>query len=356
MVELGSIVVNQGTTSVEIDIEGVIGIPERWQFDSPELRVSTYDKFKKSISEIKNIKSKEVVVNIRSLGGNVNDALLIYDTLLSLNTNITTHCYGYVASAATIIAQAASKGGRYISDNSLYLVHKSSLYTGGNENALSKEIQKLQKTDERVANIYAKRSGKEISAFVELMGENNGEGKWLSPSEVVEAGLADATTEGTALTNISKETFAVLNISEMPEIPENKTNKEETMKVKDAWTAILNFFGFDKERDNELTESQLEMLNNEMESRGEQITNLTSQNEELVSKTEALESSHKEALKAKEGEVSDLQSKVSQLQAEVDKLKALPTETEAKEDPSPQGVSRNERQEAYEEDVKAIKG
>ena len=30
----------------QIDIEGTIGVPEEWQFDRPEARVATYEKFR----------------------------------------------------------------------------------------------------------------------------------------------------------------------------------------------------------------------------------------------------------------------------------------------------------------------
>ena len=69
------------------------------------------------------------MVDIRSTGGDVNDALLIHDALCSLDAHITTRCYGYTASAATIIAQAASPGCREISANALYLIHTCLLYT-----------------------------------------------------------------------------------------------------------------------------------------------------------------------------------------------------------------------------------
>ena len=94
----------------QIDIEGTIGVPEEWQFDRPEARVATYEKFRDAVRRIAEIDASEVVVNIRSTGGDVNDALLIYDALAALDAEVTTRCYGYVASAATLIAQAASEG------------------------------------------------------------------------------------------------------------------------------------------------------------------------------------------------------------------------------------------------------
>lgn len=174
-----------------IDIEGVIGLPEECQFDENARQVATYARFREEVARIAQIQSPAVVVNIRSTGGDVNDAVLIYEALRSLDAHITTRCYGYTASAATIIAQAASEGCREISANGLYLIHDSKCAVEGNAESLAGRIELLRKTDERIAGIYAARSGRGAEHFASLMGENGGEGRWLTPAETVEAGLAD---------------------------------------------------------------------------------------------------------------------------------------------------------------------
>ena len=174
-----------------IDIEGVIGVPEESQFAEPSQRVATYERFREVVESLAEIKAKEVVVNIRSAGGDVNDALLIYEALVALDARIITRCYGYTASAAPIIAQAASEGCRQISASSLYLIHQSSCVAEGNMNELKEQMELLEKTDDRLATLYAQRSGREKSDFVALMSENGGRGRWLSPEEVVEVALAD---------------------------------------------------------------------------------------------------------------------------------------------------------------------
>ena len=174
-----------------IDIEGVIGVPENEQFSDSSHSVATYERLREELDKIGNIQAKEVVVNIRSTGGDVNDALLIYESLVALNAKITTRCYGYTASAATIIAQAASEGCREIASSALYLVHMSSSSIEGNATDLVERIDLLKKTDDRIASLYAMRSGREKECFVVLMEQNGGRGRWLTPEEVVEAGLAD---------------------------------------------------------------------------------------------------------------------------------------------------------------------
>ena len=178
-----------------IDIEGTIGVPEEWQFEVPEERVATYEKFREALRRIAAIEAPEVIVNIRSTGGDVNDALLIHDALRSLGARITTRCYGYTASAATIIAQAATEGCRELSANALYLIHNAVCATEGNAAELASRVELLRQTDARIASVYAARSGRPASEFEALMAENNGNGRWLSPDEAIAAGLADRLTD-----------------------------------------------------------------------------------------------------------------------------------------------------------------
>ena len=175
-----------------IDIEGIIGVQEESQFGDDSSRVATYERFRSMVESLHEVRASEVVVNIRSCGGDVNDAFLIYEALVALDAKVTTRCYGYTASAATIIAQAASEGCREIASSALYLVHMSSSTIEGNASDLTERIDLLRKTDDRIATLYAVRSGRDKAHFVELMAQNGGRGKWLTPKEVVEAGLADS--------------------------------------------------------------------------------------------------------------------------------------------------------------------
>ena len=70
-----------------IEIEGTIGVPEEWQFDDPDTRVATYERFREEVARIAAIEADEVIVTIRSTGGDVNDALLIHDALCQLNAS-----------------------------------------------------------------------------------------------------------------------------------------------------------------------------------------------------------------------------------------------------------------------------
>lgn len=191
-----TIKINNEAEVATIDIEGTIGLSESWQFDNDENRVATYERFKECVARIADLRNANIRVNIRSTGGDVNDAMLIYEALRATGAHVTTCCYGYTASAATIVAQAASEGCRLIAPTSLYLIHNSLCSVEGNAEELQAEIELLRQTDERIAEIYARHSGRSIEEMAALMSENGGRGRWLSPAEVVNYGLADAVEDG----------------------------------------------------------------------------------------------------------------------------------------------------------------
>lgn len=180
--------------TAQIDIEGTIGVDPSERDSSS---VASYTTFNRALDQIRTLDVDQLTVNIRSTGGNVADALLIYDALCELDCHVTTRCHGYTASAATIIAQAASEGCREMMSNGLYLIHRSVSATEGNAVELQQSIDLLSKTDERLATIYASRSGRPSEQVVALMNENGGNGRWLTPAEALEAGLIDRIVEAT---------------------------------------------------------------------------------------------------------------------------------------------------------------
>ena len=232
-----------------IDIEGVIGVPEESQFENADSRVATFETFRQEVEHIKRVAATSVVVNIRSTGGDVNDALLIYDALQSLDARITTRCYGYTASAATIIAQAANVGCREISSNALYLIHNSCCSIEGNASSLEARAELLRKTDERLAHLYAQHSGQPAEKFVALMAENSGEGRWLTAEETVAAGLADRIIDGLMVGTILPEqndeqatpSEAGGEAAVQSDMPQNISKKELAKAVDSAAAALIRY-------------------------------------------------------------------------------------------------------------------
>ena len=304
-----------------IDIEGIIGVAENQQFNETSYSIATYASFKDAIAKIKNDAKQEIIINIRSTGGNVNDALLIYDTLKELDMKITTKCFGYVASAATIIAQAASPGRREISANSLYLIHKAACSTEGNANTIAQTIEMLDKTDKRITAIYADRSGKRETIFEKLMAENNGNGRWLSPEEAIEYGLADKIIAATPINAASRNMVVDLGL---PPIP--KKRKNMIREISETWNRILKSAGIkqvDENSENIDIESKI-LDANLLENAAREVINARAQKEKLRLETEAARAA------------------------------ALPTSTKPKEDPEIQEINPSPNEYAYMADLQGF--
>ncbi|MCD7963480.1 MAG: ATP-dependent Clp protease proteolytic subunit [Rikenellaceae bacterium] len=297
----------------EFNICGIIGETGNEQENN-----FSYDDLAGIIRYIKNDNSiEELVINIRSTGGNVNDALLIYDDLLSLDLKITTRCYGYVASAATIIAQAATEGRREISRNAMYLIHRSSTISEGNHSELNRTIDLLEKTDERIAEIYAHRSGSEIQSFLEIMDKNNGKGEWMTARECVETGLADKITGAEKIKNSALKELKILNL---PQLPENDKTALSVIKNIKKLLAKINYMdGNEYSRKLTEIETKLETM------------------EEKAKRTELLE------------------NKIRELEKINKRISIQPTKTSPKEDPSHRDLNNFGNNRSYENDMKNFK-
>jgi ATP-dependent protease ClpP protease subunit len=325
------ITITNSSGSVVIDIEGVIGVPERMQFEQPGERVATYAKFTETLKKIAAIEAGRIEVNIRSSGGDVNDALLIYDALTGLGAEVVTRCYGYVASAATIIAQAASPGGREISANTLYLIHCSESAADGNTYSLSRTKELLDKTDGRIAAIYASRSGRAEAEFAELMNENNGKGRWMSAEEALAAGLADRVVPAAKVSNAGvvacmPEFDAVMAMLGLPQLPCRAGGGDEKGKLpRRILKAVVGL------------RCWLRGVSNQASAAQEQ------ENTEEVKQSDKTKPPH-------------VAAKAVIFQPPAKQSSARPTTTKPKEDPAPAGETvRTANEQAYEEDLQNFK-
>lgn len=160
------------------------------------------------VRDIKLVPNDHIVVELRSTGGDIDAALTIRAALLSTHKKITTICYGYTASAATIIAQAASGGARLMSQNALYLIHEC---TADMEDMTVEELehatQKLRNHNNTIADIYVRKGSFDADYYHKLMAENGGRGRWLDLKEAMEACLVDNIAPTYAPTETKKPSF-----------------------------------------------------------------------------------------------------------------------------------------------------
>jgi hypothetical protein len=127
----------------------------------------------------------------------------------------------------------------------LYLVHKSIWVAIGNENDLEQTLNDMKVIDERLANIYAKRSGQDIKVIQELMNEDNGNGIWLNAEEAKNYGLVDEIYEPLqAAAAVEPDIFNRFGLPIPKNIKKNNMNEEkiETQEVKEFSEEQKNWF------------------------------------------------------------------------------------------------------------------
>lgn len=131
--------------------------------------------------------AREVRVRLNSAGGDVFDAMAIYTRLSELR-RVEVLVDGVAASAATLVAMAASPGCLAMAPGARMMVHE--VFVGGPEgNAaeLTAMAAVVDALSDQIAGIYAARSGKPASYWRDAMKAET----WYSAAEAVAVGLAD---------------------------------------------------------------------------------------------------------------------------------------------------------------------
>ena len=318
-------ITNKSADTIEIDIEGPIGGYvvdwEEWSVKSGP----TKEKVKALVKEIANSAASHIIVNINSYGGDVNHGISIHDILAEHKAKVTTIVHGHTASAATIIAQAGDT--RKMSANALYLIHPASTVAWGNLEDFKAAMSDLEKVDNTISSIYAKRTGKSQDEIMEVMNRFDGRGEWLTAQEALDLGLIDEIFE--PMKAAASADPELLNKFGLPALPTNKIdNMKADKKTVFAWfEEFLAKIGKPAAEAPEETEQPEEgdpgaeekveetpeeqpqaVVISDMEEVRQVLDDLTSQNADLTTRLQAAED-------------------------EVARLKGLPTATKDKDDP-----------------------
>jgi ATP-dependent Clp protease protease subunit len=132
--------------------------------------------------------SKDINFYIHSPGGEVASALAIYDTMQFVKCDIQTIGIGIVASAASLILSAGTKGKRYALPNTEILLHQVMAGPIGGQaveiEIAAKEIVKLK---DRLNKILAHHTGQPL----EKIEKDTDRDFWLSAEEAQDYGLID---------------------------------------------------------------------------------------------------------------------------------------------------------------------
>ena len=163
-------------------------------FYSPITKVSCFE-LEKKIIELNNqnilfknkydIDNGPINLHIQSNGGSLFHSLYIIDLIQNIETPVYTYVDGFAASAATLISVVGKK--RFITKNSLMLIHQLSSGSSGKYDELQDENQNLESFMSFIIKTYLENTKMEESELKEILRRDI----WLNSSYCLQKGLVD---------------------------------------------------------------------------------------------------------------------------------------------------------------------
>lgn len=133
-----------------------------------------------------------ISLRINSPGGSVFEGLAIYNALRARKSPVTVTVDGMAASIASIIAMA---GRPILMNKSAYLmIHDPTGMVVGGADEMRETADLLDKLRRTLADIYAARTGKSVTAMLDMMREE----RWFTADEAKAEGLVDHVIPDTA--------------------------------------------------------------------------------------------------------------------------------------------------------------
>jgi len=324
---------NKTNDTAQIDIFGEIG-DGGWFGEGYSMKDAKKD--------LDKITAKKIIVNIASLGGQVDHALVIYDLLRAKDAELEVRVMGTTASSGTVVAMAGGKEGSTIkmSKNSLFLIHNAWSIVAGDAEKVEAFAKQLRIHDQRLVEIYAGVTGKDDKKIKNLMKEN----KWIDATEAEEFGFVNEVYEPDDIAaKFTPDAEKVKNFKHLPDLPKEKEKKakKETGLLKEIKEMIQNLVTTSNKDDNPL-QQQIDDINARYESL----------NDELTQK----DADHEDAIREKDEEITNLKDQITTLQAQVDEDGAGETETEKdKDDDARDDDEPDERAKALEEVARTMR-
>ncbi|MEW6905525.1 Clp protease ClpP [Trueperella pyogenes] len=133
----------------------------------------------------------DITVWINSPGGDCIAAAQIYNMLLDYPGHVTVIIDGLAASAASVIAMAASTV--KMTPVSMMMIHNPATLAAGDTQELGRAIEMLQAVKESIINAYELKTGMQRAKLARLMDAET----WMDATAAVQMGFADEIHTGT---------------------------------------------------------------------------------------------------------------------------------------------------------------
>lgn len=134
------------------------------------------------------ISDDDIHFYINSPGGYVTSGFSMYDTIMSLNSSVSTIASGLCASMGSILLSAGEKGKRFIQPHARVMIHQPSGGARGQASNIEIQAQEIIKTKELSAKILANNCGQD---FDKVMKDFNRD-YWMDAEESIKYGIVDS--------------------------------------------------------------------------------------------------------------------------------------------------------------------
>lgn len=171
------------------------------------------------VADLQAIKDKKITVRINSPGGDVFDALAIYNALVQHPADITTRVDALAASAASIIAMSGDTLEMMV--GSQLMIHDAMTATIGNPAELREMAKFLDAQSDNIASVYAERGGTGQDWRALMRAET-----WMFADEAVGFGLADSVYTRKVRQAVEEEEVEI-DPDSMPEEEESSEDEED---------------------------------------------------------------------------------------------------------------------------------
>jgi ATP-dependent Clp protease protease subunit len=160
--------------------------------------------------------ASEITVRINSMGGDVFHGFAIHNLLKEHPANITVKVDGLAASAASVIAMAGDTVD--MASNAMMMVHNPWTFAIGDSEEMLKAAERLDKVRDAIVSTYEAKTSLDAEEIAGLMDAET----WMTASDAVDRGFADATEDRSA----SIENSARPWIMNMPEFKKETKSKD----------------------------------------------------------------------------------------------------------------------------------
>jgi len=173
--------INDSAEEVEILVYDAIG----WPFLDANILVNKINEYK----------GRPITFGINSPGGDVIDAIAIYQAMRRHDAKITTRIDSLAASSASIIALGGENVTAY--NTSTYMIHNPWSIAIGNEFAMEEMRDVLKQFGSQIVDIYSEKAKIGKREIKNLMnGDDKKDGTWMTGKEAQEKGFIDNIIEG----------------------------------------------------------------------------------------------------------------------------------------------------------------